>query len=225
MSALLEISEAAEYVNRCVKTLQKLDRKGVLVAARTHTNRRIYTVEQLDAFLHGHPKPPRHGEGVNRTPEFRAWEAMLRRCSNRGDKRWPRYGGRGITVCDRWRTSYTAFLSDMGRRPTSQHTLDRADNNGPYSPENCRWATYSEQANNTSRTRHFTFDGKTKTLSEWAEEIGVASTTLDHRLRALGWSIERTLSTPTFSHSEAGTLGNKNRRREAHPGWTLEVLP
>lgn len=93
----------------------------------------------------------RHGEGSyrnGRTPEFIAWQNMVARCSNPQHPSFRYYGGRGINVCERWRSSYENFLADMGRRPSPDLTLDRINNNGNYEPDNCRWATHSDQMRN-----------------------------------------------------------------------------
>lgn len=96
----------------------------------------------------------RHGDKTRRSvaPEYSAWINMKTRCTNPKHNRWKYYGGRGITVCDRWRDNYEAFLADMGRRPSPDHSLDRYPNNdGNYEPDNCRWATGTEQRLNQRR--------------------------------------------------------------------------
>ncbi|MDE1138152.1 MAG: hypothetical protein PW999_00565 [Paraburkholderia tropica] len=126
---------------------------------------------------------------------------MRSRCTNPGDISYQRYGARGISVCERW-DNFENFLADMGPRPTNSHSLEREDNNGNYEPGNCRWATAIEQSRNTRRNRMLTFDGRTQCVAKWADEIGIHRLTLQRRLR-LGWSVEKTLSTPLalqFSH-------------------------
>jgi hypothetical protein len=106
------------------------------------------------------------------------------------------YGGRGITVCDRWRESFENFFADMGERPSTKHSIDRyPDNNGNYEPGNCRWATDIQQARNKRTTRYIEYNDIKLPLVEWAESKGIKPATLKKRLRC-GWSIEKALNAP-----------------------------
>lgn len=91
--------------------------------------------------------------GLTKTPEYRSWAAMKTRCLNTGNHAYKLYGGRGITICSQWLNSFETFLRDMGPRPTAKHSLDRIDTNGNYEPENCRWATTSEQGRNRRKVK------------------------------------------------------------------------
>lgn len=108
---------------------------------------------------------------MSRTPLFGVWAMMLSRCGNQNAKAYKDYGGRGIKVCDRWQF-FENFHAAMGDRPTPKHQIDRIDNEGPYSPENCRWALREQQAKNKRNTRLLTANGETLHLAEWARRLG-----------------------------------------------------
>lgn len=131
--------------------------------------------------------------GMKRHGLYSTWQNMKERCRNPRNKHYYRYGGRGIGVCDRWEKSFPNFVEDMGERPSSQHSLDRIDNDGNYEPGNCRWATGIQQCRNTRRNRILTFNGKTMTLPEWAEATGIPYVRLASRIQK-GWSAERALT-------------------------------
>lgn len=133
--------------------------------------------------------------GLYGTPEYKAWDAMVQRCTNPNDKRFPDYGGRGIEVCERWRTS-GYFLQDMGPKPSPKHSLERVDNAGPYGPTNCRWALIHDQLRNTRRNRRIEFRGETRCLTDWAELHGLSAKTVSCRLDNYGWSVEDALLCP-----------------------------
>lgn len=121
--------------------------------------------------------------GMSGTPTHAVWLAMLQRCTDPKCANYPRYGGRGIKVCERWK-SFANFIEDMDVRPSRFHQIDRMDNNGDYAPGNCRWSTAREQANNRRSNRLISFAGETRTLFQWAEHIGLKPRTLWARIKA-----------------------------------------
>ena len=142
----------------------------------------------------------RHGKSKVRS--FKIWMQMRHRCYNSRVPSFRLYGGRGITICDRWRHSYENFVADMGEPPPG-HSIDRIDNNGNYEPGNCRWATNAQQQLNRSNNRRITFQGETLTLTEWARRLGGSTMMLSLRLKR-GWSTERALTTPIEKHVYRG---------------------
>lgn len=137
--------------------------------------------------------------GDSGSPEHKAWMQMIDRCKDAKRADWMNYGGRGIRVCDRWKT-YTNFLKDMGRKPIPWLTLGRRDNNGNYEPSNCRWETTAQQNVNKSSTVNLTFKGKTQCLAHWARELNMSKSTIRNRLK-LGWPVDLALtSKPRRTH-------------------------
>jgi hypothetical protein len=132
--------------------------------------------------------------GMTHTKTFRTWTHMRDRCYNKSDKRYNCYGGRGISVCDRWLDSFENFFTDMGEAPKNM-SIDRINVNGNYCPENCRWATSEQQGNNT-RTNHFLELGKERlTIAQWSRKTGIGTATIIKRI-ALGWPINDVLCKP-----------------------------
>lgn len=121
------------------------------------------------------------------------YQNMIARCHSPTHEAYANYGGRGIAVCERWRSSFSNFVADMGD-PGPGMTIERDDNDGNYTPENCRWATRLEQMNNFSRNKPITYAGRTQNISEWAREIGLSACALNKRLSL--WTTERALTTP-----------------------------
>lgn len=134
--------------------------------------------------------------------EYAAWRDMRNRCGNTKLRTFKHYGGRGISVCAQWAYSFPTFLNDMGPRPSKKHSLDRKDNNGGYTPDNCRWATREEQQRNRQDTRLLTVNGKTQCIKDWARETGIPNATLHGRL-SRGWPSDRAVLAPIRTESRS----------------------
>lgn len=170
--------------NRCVV-------RGTCLRSGQTRSCRCFMRDRIKDTLttHGHA-------GKTDSCEYRAWAAMINRCENMNDHSWNRYGGRGISVCQRWRQSFVAFLEDVGSRPSPQHSLDRfPDNNGHYEPGNVRWATAKEQTRNRHNNRILEYDGRVQCMAAWAEELGLDYKKFKKRIAA-GWTIEQSMATP-----------------------------
>lgn len=132
--------------------------------------------------------------GMSYSPEYRAWRSMKQRCCNPRSPKYADYGARGIKICSHWLNDFVAFYRDVGARPSPAFSLDREDNNGDYSPGNCRWATKKQQQRNTRRNRILSYCGIEKTQAEWAFLFSISWEVLHGRLQR-GWSVEAALET------------------------------
>lgn len=150
----------------------------------------------------------RRTHGMNATPEHRVWTGMRQRCENKRCAAYPDYGGRGISICERW-ASFENFYADMGPRPEGT-TIERKDNDGPYSPDNCVWATRKVQVRNRRTTTMYEWRGETLSLQVWAERIGVPYQTVWHRYK-IGMRGEKLL---------AGKMRNGGRKKHSPLGLT-----
>ena len=192
MSRRAANSEARNEEPICLSTLP-LDcqvqsvRVAYVAMERGSPSARLRQVDVRAMIIHGHARRGRQ------TAEYFAWHDMKSRCYNRHHPKWSDYGGRGIRVCSRWRQSFSAFLQDMGRRPSRRHTIERKDNEGGYTKANCKWATQRAQQQNRRDTLVLCFRGKKQCATEWARELGLLPDTLLHRLRR-GLSMVRVLA-------------------------------
>ena len=134
----------------------------------------------------------------SKVPEYNVWLCIKQRCYNKKNPAYSDYGGRGITVDVTWAKSFPSFLNDIGERPSTQHTIERRDNNKGYSKDNCYWATKTEQANNTRTNVVLTYNNRKLTASQWSNICGIKPHTIRYRVHN-GWSDEETLTTPIGS--------------------------
>jgi hypothetical protein len=156
--------------------------------------------ESHGGFRHG------HSPASGRSPEQRSYTNMLGRCLNARNQAYKYYGGRGISVCQRWigPDGFANFLQDVGRRPSLRHSIDRwPDKNGNYEPGNVRWATAREQQNNRRDNRVLTLGGISMTISQWATVKAIRAGTIWERI-AQGWDVFRTLNEPVHTEKRNG---------------------
>lgn len=137
------------------------------------------------------------------SPLRRVWQGMIRRCYDPRFKEYRNYGARGISVCDRWRTSFEAFSEDMSPRPNGL-SIDRINNDGNYEPGNCRWATRTQQNRNTRANHVVQFDGARKSIAEWADELGVPAKRIRARINTSGWDATAALTRPRLTNVGSG---------------------
>ena len=150
------------------------------------------TTRSCGCLMLGTKNAEKHGR--SRVPEYGPWYSMKRRCYDEKSINYEIYGGRGITVCDRWLNSIENFCEDMGPRPSLDHSIDRINNDGNYEPGNCHWATREDQGLNTRQTRKLVYRGVTYNTKEASETFGIPADRIRERLHR-NWTVERTLET------------------------------
>lgn len=179
--------------------------------------------------------------GLSKHPLFPTWCSMMNRCYSPRSRAYPDYGGRGILVCDRWRDA-RHFIADNEGKNLPGLEIDRADNNGPYAPDNCRWVERSVQSGNKRSNIWLTHDGRTMILFDWARETGIPPRTLWSRIKKMGWPTDKALTTPADKTNRrssevayngvTATVGNHARAHSLKPtvvamrvakyGWSLD---
>ncbi len=169
--------------------------RGIWCHCRRCGNTKVINLRNLIAFSY---KTCGCGKGNNKHGWahhllYKTWKDMKDRCSNPKNKRYSRYGGRGITYCKEWE-SLDQFIIDMGERPEGT-SLDRIDNDGNYEPGNCRWATKDEQNNNRCNNIYLTFKNETLTIAQWAKKLNIKYATIRYRIEN-GWTVEKALTIP-----------------------------
>lgn len=171
------------------------------------------------------PDQTKHGQARlgKQTLEYQAWARIKARCFNPKCEQYKNYGGRGITICDRWLHSFEAFFQDMGRRPPGT-SLGRINNDGHYDPTNCAWQTPVEQANNTRRNRLLTHLGRTMTARQWERELGFGNGTLTKRLKD-GWSPDEAISTPLNGRNKGRLYDVVRRIADGRTDFTSADIP
>ena len=141
---------------------------------------------------------PNYKHGLRKHRLYRIWSNMKNRCYNPNTRSYERYGGRGITVCDEWKNDFMSFYNwSIANGYRDDLTLDRSNNDGNYTPENCRWATQKQQHNNTSLNKVITIEGVSHTMAEWCEITGINYSTARDRINRGHWDPIKAVTTPS----------------------------
>ena len=162
-----------------------------------------YHLDKAKEICTGNTFGYKHGGTIYNHRLYAVYTTMHQRCENPNCDYYDRYGGRGIYVCKEWSgengfSNFREWAMNNGYNPDAtkgECTINRIDNDGPYSPDNCEWVNRTVQMNNTSANRYLTYNGETYTVTEWANKLGINFSTIENRL-CNGWSVEKTLSTP-----------------------------
>lgn len=194
---------------------EKIAAQGNLISGGTKSCG-CYQREQTAAATSTHG----HTRGAKRHPMYLVWRGMRSRCENPNVKSYANYGGRGITVCDRWRTGdgtrsgFECYLSDMGDKPSPSHSVERVRNDLPYSPKNCVWATKTAQAKNRRNVHRIEIDGQILTLKDACKARNISVGTVMSRLN-YGWTLQDALARPARKHRP---IKPRRRRQEDEIG-------
>lgn len=190
--AILNIREAVQKeVERAVKLDMAIKDSGKRREFERHKSDRINKNGDARGCYITH--------GMSKTRIYQIWTDLKRRCYNPKNKRYNRYGGRGIRVCEEWRNDFQSFYDwSMEHGYSENLSIDRIDVDGNYEPSNCRWITMKEQQRNTSRSRFVTANGQTKTVAEWSEITGIRQDVIKDRLNKLHWSEQDSVTIPTM---------------------------
>ena len=157
---------------------------------------------------------------MSKTRQWQIWMGIKARCENKNEAAYKNYGGRGITMCKEWR-KFVGFWEDMKDGYSDFLTIDRIDNDKGYFKENCRWATRTQQARNNRANNMIEFNGKTLSIMEWSEEIGIKYGTLYNRICVYGMDIDKAMSKGKLKHNWTGkshTQETKNKMSKSHKG-------
>ena len=166
------------------------------------------------AIIPGYKRPSRPPR-ITSMPEYSVWRSMIARCYNEDDESFENYGARGIAVSAKWTgpDGFKRFLNDVGRRPSELHSIDRIDNDGDYTPGNVRWATRDQQCRNRRSNVMITVNGETLCMLDWANRLGVWSSTIAARLR-LGWTEEDAVTKPVQPRNKRALCQKTNEPTE-----------